>query len=131
MAGRRSHITKKKLRDKAKARNLKWVGLVPINSISGTQWECSKKHRWFASLNSVSGCPECKRIARALKESDYHALAEMREITWVGPLPRNTISTSKWRCPQGHEWWATHASIKYGTKCPHCAPHQATYVVVD
>ncbi len=58
---------------------------------------------------------------RAKSHSDYHALATARGLSWLGPLPANVLTPTRWRCPHGHRWLARYNHIRAGHGCPECA----------
>lgn len=58
---------------------------------------------------------------RAKSHSDYHALATARGLSWLGPLPANVLTPTRWRCPHGHRWLARYNHIRAGHGCPKCA----------
>ncbi len=57
----------------------------------------------------------------AKTRADYHALARARGWRWLGPFPKNVLEPTRWRCAQGHRWWARYNHVRTGTRCPHCA----------
>ena len=58
----------------------------------------------------------------ARKTAAYHeALAERRELTWLGPFAGNTKALTGWRCCRGHEFWACYNNVDQGMGCKFCA----------
>lgn len=104
----------------------KWVGTMPSGIVHHTTWECDKGHTFtttYATLRrSRHGCPVCAGN-RPKTIQGYHAIAEHVGLEWLGPLPVNTKSKSEWRCPQGHLFKTSYASVSnsHGTGCPICA----------
>lgn len=107
----------------AQSRGYSWIGPFPKNTKCQTWWECQEGHRWSAKYNSIhngNACPYCASNGRKL-EKDYLALASLRSIEWLGPLPVNANTLTKWRCKNGHVWGSKYATIYMGKGCPHCA----------
>lgn len=57
-------------------------------------------------------------------EPEYLAIAKLRNIIFVGPVPKNVGTKTTWRCLAGHEWQASYADVRNGAnaKCRICAP---------
>lgn len=53
-------------------------------------------------------------------EKDYHNLAKEKGWKWVGLLPQNTKSKTKWRCGCGVVTNCTYQAIERGKQCPAC-----------
>lgn len=107
----------------ANDRGFQWIG-PPVQSIRDkTGWQCSVGHTWettFSIIQRGSGCPHCS--GRAVKTpADYHALAHLRGISWLGPEVPTVLEKTWWRCPKGHKWEAKYNGIQQGTGCPYCA----------
>lgn len=102
----------------AKKRGFTWLGPLPPSSASKTYWSCGL-HEWetrFGTIQRGSGCPKCAGVAVVTHE-DYTLKAQQRGFTWLGPLPQNGTTKTRWSCGQ-HEWMATYANLR---GCPHCA----------
>lgn len=109
----------------AKERGFRWIGKkLPPTTHHKTLWECSQEHQWKAAYTSIRqgrGCRACAGQSPKT-EDDYHALAEEREIHWVGDkLPPNTHHRTLWECRDGHRWKARYGNIQQGGGCPVCA----------
>ncbi len=53
--------------------------------------------------------------------SSYHALAEARGFSWIGPEVRSTMHKTGWQCrPKGCIWYAPYNNIQKGGGCPIC-----------
>ncbi len=50
----------------------------------------------------------------------YGALAERRELTWLGPIAGNTKALTGWRCCRGHEFLACYNNIDQRMRCKFC-----------
>lgn len=108
----------------AKKNGFEWLGQeLPPNTQSKTPWKCSERHIWESTYNIIQsgkGCPFCGGKAPKTIE-DYHALAQERNFSWLGnALPETTFIKAKWKCPEGHTWSTTYASIRNGKGCPKC-----------
>lgn len=111
----------------AHERGCTWIGPKVKTTHVKTEWECSKKHRWYATYHSVlseKGCPTCAIDRRASKRrhdpAEYHKLAEERGIHWLGPEVRNTGEKTRWECSEGHQWFTRYNDILKGGGCPTC-----------
>lgn len=107
----------------ANERGCTWLGPEVPNTGTKTRWRCSEGHEWRARYDSIQrghGCPVCGGTAPRTPE-DYHVLATERGFDgWLGPEVPNVRTKTKWRCDQGHEWWATYNRIQQGYGCPVC-----------
>ncbi|MBE2197472.1 MAG: tyrosine-type recombinase/integrase [Anaerolinea sp.] len=107
----------------AAERRLFWVGPEPRNVHESTGWLCREcHHEWetaYATLREGSGCPQCVTRALALTEADYRGLAETKLVAWLGPLPLNTQTPTRWLCLVcDHEWEISYNGLR---GCPACA----------
>ena len=50
----------------------------------------------------------------------YRAIAERRELTWLGPIAGNTKALTGWRCCRGHEFLACYNNIDQRMRCKFC-----------
>lgn len=108
----------------ADKRQFTWLGPFPQNAKTKTSWECGNGHVWdarFSDISSGYGCPECARNKARLSESDYRKLADRRGFIWIGPLPHNIQTCTKWECGNGHIWNASFGGIYSGNGCPRCS----------
>lgn len=65
------------------------------------------------------GCPYCGGKMPKI-EQDYHELASLHGIEWIGKFPGRTMYKTEWRCQSGHEWQATYSSVQQRHGCPIC-----------
>jgi len=89
-------------------------------------WQCEQGHRWRAVPGRIkrgSWCPACARNQK-LKLEDYRALAAARGGNCLSKRYANNDSKLRWRCANGHEWYATGSSVRRGSWCPRCAHNQ-------
>jgi hypothetical protein len=87
-------------------------------------WECSEKHKWWASpghvKNSKSWCPICSKTTR-LTIQEMYTIAESRGGRCLSKTYKNAHSKLKWQCAKGHIWETKPAYIRRGHWCPVCA----------
>ena len=95
-------------------------------------WECSRRHRWFAMINSRSngrGCPYCSGRKVWIGFNDLPTTNLQLAMEWDyeknGNLqPENFTAGSHtkiwWKCKQGHSWKVEVYSRKKNG-CPYCA----------
>ena len=97
-----------------------------INNKKNLKWQCSKGHKWSASLNSIknhgSWCPHCVVEASRLSLRDAQAVALSRRGTYLSIEYVGATAPMKWQCSKGHKWIASLNQIKNrGSWCPQCA----------
>lgn len=98
------------------------------NAQTKLEWECENLHRWLATPNSIqrgSWCPECAKsrsgATQRLNVQDVISLAKNRGGQCFISEYKNTSQKVLWSCAEGHEWFATIASVRKGTWCPECS----------
>lgn len=98
------------------------------NSNTPVEWRCRENNHVFrasyANVRSGWGCPYCSnRIPKT--ESDYHALATAKSLSWEGEqLPPTVTAKTEWSClAQGHIFSRSYHSInsRPNSRCPVCA----------
>jgi glutaredoxin len=104
-------------------RGFRRIGGIPDKVSIKTEWECSKKHRWFATYASIrqgSGCPHCAgQFPKTCQ--DFHNLASEKGIYWKGKEVVNNRTKTEWECLEGHVWLDTYTRVRYKKNtCPHC-----------
>lgn len=108
----------------AESRDFKWIGETLVNTRTNTLWECQKcRRKWPAPYSNIlggSGCPSCANLAPKIEE-DYRALAQRRQIEWLGPMAVNTKEPTVWRCAAGHQWRASYNQIHRTRQCWQCS----------
>ena len=95
-------------------------------------WNCSKSHKWQASVASrarnSSGCPYCIGQLTLPEDSIKHLSPNlMSQWNWDKnkKLDPSTIALKSgkkawWKCEKGHEWSAEIKSRSLGRGCPYC-----------
>lgn len=84
------------------------------------QWECARKHRWFAIPNSIkqgSWCLLCAFERRSKTLDDMHALARQHGGQCLSERYIDCEHKLRWRCAQGHVWEANCGPISRGHWC--------------
>ena len=91
-------------------------------------WKCESGHTWNATVSSRSGgngCPICaNRVVLvgfndlATTNSELAAQADGWDPTTV---VANSGKTTRWKCSDGHTWYATLDSRSRGNGCPICS----------
>lgn len=115
--------TEEDYRALAKRRGFKWLGPPVKNTLIRSEWQCSNGHVWLGRFSEISrgiGCPACAGI-EPRREEDYVALAKKLEIEWLGPMPKNVKTKTKWRCEKQHTWSMTYKVVRQRGVCPICA----------
>ena len=89
------------------------------------RWRCAKGHIWQAPPTYIKSkpawCPYCSS-RRHLTIDDMRQLAARRNGKCLSKKYVDTKTKLKWRCLDGHTWWARPGSIKSdGHWCPECA----------
>jgi hypothetical protein len=52
---------------------------------------------------------------------DYHTLAHSKSYEWLAELlPQNSVTKTRWRCDNGHEFEAVYHNLSQGHGCPVC-----------
>jgi hypothetical protein len=109
----------------ASERRFTFVGIVPKNTRTKTDWCCGAGHIWSASFDHIfnhrRGCPKCYGNA-PVTENQYAEAARARGWTYLGPFPRNAHVPVSWKCGNRHEFKARYHDItSQNTGCPDCA----------
>ena len=99
------------------------------------KWRCKKGHEFTESYQMLqlavkrgyTWCPKCAnrrkiKITKGLKYSinDMQAIARSRGGYCLSPEYLGYGIKLKWRCKEGHEWWAPPGNVKFGSWCRLC-----------
>jgi len=116
-------LTIEEAKAEADKRGGKCLSTTFSNSHSLLTWECSKGHKWKASLANVrnkgSWCPEC--FQKRITIEDARALAREKNGFCLSPeyFPDRKLL---WECSRGHQWQAFIGNVKIrGSWCPICS----------
>jgi hypothetical protein len=100
-----------------------------VNNRLPLEWECSKKHRWFARPSNIKSghwCPYCSPNAAAMLGNEgllkkCQQIAESRGGNCLSDIYVTARKPLQWQCSKGHIWEATPDNVKRGKWCPECA----------
>lgn len=115
-------------KDIAKKKGGKCLSDEYVSNRSKLEWECHKKHRWFAPLRNInerdSWCPECRKEKR-----QNELLNKIKPILTLkgwkiigGEIENWKKRTLKINCGEGHQWITSPQAIKHNG-CPECVKH--------
>lgn len=126
-----ARLTIKEMYELAKLREGECLSKEYVNNRAPLEWKCNKGHVWKANAHDIKSghwCPKCAISTNAIKKR--LTIDEM----WQIAISRNgeCLSESyigghiklKWKCKEGHTWWATPSSVKSGKWCLICAGKQ-------
>jgi hypothetical protein len=94
-----------------------------VNVKAPLTWQCAVGHRWRSSSEGIlrgSWCLTCY-LGELPNLEQMRRLAEKRGGACVSTRYDNDRRKLRWRCREGHHWFASPNSIKAGTWCPRCA----------
>jgi hypothetical protein len=94
-----------------------------VNNRTNLSWECQHGHRWKASPQNIRAgkwCPSCAGNL-SLTMRGMQSLARQRGGRCLSRVYINNQTKLRWRCVEGHTWWAIPNSIQRGTWCRVCA----------
>ena len=108
----------------AASRDLFWLGPKPSDVTKKTNWRCKLCNcDWkapYSSLQQGSSCPQCAVGRQRKQPDDYHAVAQISGLEWLGPEVKSNKIKTNWQCNLGHVWKSTYDSIQGGHGCPVC-----------
>lgn len=118
-------VDMKKLADNWKGR---CVSRRIINVHSPLKWLCAEGHRFKAVPRNIQRghwCPRCAHNARGtLKE--MNTIAAKRGGKCLSHWYVNAQTPLKWRCAEGHVWFARPSGVKSGDWCAQCYRERGT-----
>jgi hypothetical protein len=93
-----------------------------VDSLTLMEWECAQGHRWKAVPHAIRQGHWCKKCADERLRFPVQAVQEVAASRGGQCLSAYSNSQTKleWQCGNGHQWWATFASVKQGSWCPQC-----------
>jgi thiol-disulfide isomerase/thioredoxin len=109
--------------DIAKKKGGKCLSKKYINIHTLLKWQCKQGHEWMSSpahIKYTSWCPYCAGLVKKTIEEMYE-LAKNKGGQCLSKEYINSKSNLKWRCKEGHEWFARFDSIRLSQWCPKCA----------
>ncbi len=80
-------------------------------------WECNVcKNKWITNYNSIymgKRCPKCLNIVK-ITEQNYHEIAKINGISYLGPFPKRTRFKTNWRCRCGEIFSRQYHFVRLG-----------------
>lgn len=130
-SGRRSRINIGQIKQIAKERGGLCLSESFENINDKLKWQCMKGHRWSATGNNVknngSWCPVCaiEKSAKKLRHdiSIFKKIAINRGGLCLSEIYKNSLTKLKFKCGNGHIWYAQPHHIKNGSWCNVCSPY--------
>ena len=107
----------------AASRGFTWTEKKAANTSAPTSWQCAYGHKWRAPYDTIRdghGCPYCANRVRKVAEQ-YRLLAEQTGLVWLGPVPKNSKSSTSWLCPKGHRIEKSFNSVQRGSGYAICS----------
>lgn len=93
-----------------------------INSAKKLKWQCDKGHvftRYPFDLRKGMWCSYCRGTRHTIES--MQDLAKTKGGKCLSKKYINAGTKLKWKCKEGHTWFAIYPPIKYGHWCPVCA----------
>lgn len=94
------------------------------NSKSKLSWKCKKGHVWESSIQTINRrqtwCPTCRGWRASININDMKEMSATRGGECLSRKYTNAKTKLKWRCKEGHIWWAIPDNVRRGTWCPKC-----------
>jgi len=87
------------------------------------EWQCGKGHIWEATPQVVRGgswCPTCMEPTPDAGIARVSTMARGLGGLCLSGQYHDPNKRLRWRCGEGHEWWATEATILTEGWCPLC-----------
>ena len=114
-------ITIDEMRKIAKEREGECLSDIYINNHTKLRWKCKNDHEWQATANRIKNgtwCPICSSNLLTIEE--MQKIAEKNNGKCLSIEYINNKIKLKWKCSEGHEWFAVPNHIKSGGWCPAC-----------
>ncbi len=118
----RNPLTIQDMQKLAKNKKGKCLSKKYVTARSKLKWECQKGHNWKAIPDAIkrgSWCPYC--AGKHITISDLQKNAKERGGKCLSKQYINAHTKLKWKCKNGHIWYARPNSIRSGQWCPICA----------
>ncbi|WP_339176926.1 zinc-ribbon domain-containing protein [Paenibacillus sp. FSL R5-0701] len=117
----------KLLKELAQQREGRCLSRIYYNVDTKLRWECKVGHQWESTPYSVkngSWCPTCASkhsgMYRKNNIRDMKRLAEKNDGICISDTYVNSQTKLRWKCKEGHEWFANPNNIQQGSWCPTC-----------
>ena len=115
-------LTIEKMQEIAEEKGGKCLSDEYANSHTKLKWRCNKGHEWLAVPYPIKNgvwCPNCSDISLSIEEMKNIAIKRGGECLSINYI--NNKTKLKWKCSEGHKWFAVPNHIKGGGWCPICA----------
>lgn len=92
-------------------------------TIGKLEWKCNRGHVWPAPYSRIKNgkwCPECNLERQRNGLSSAHKLANNMGGLCLNKYYKNANTKMKWKCCNGHIWFAVYSSIRRGSWCAIC-----------
>jgi hypothetical protein len=123
----RPNLTIQKCKEIAHLKGGLCLSTTYISYTSPITFECSLKHQWTTTMQSVkqgSWCPQCATIKRADTQrysiENCYVAARHNDGLCLSNKYINADTKYKWQCKNGHIWYATYSAVKGGSWCKQC-----------
>ena len=120
--GEKRRLTIEEMQEIAKSRGGECLTKKYVNSQTKIKWKCKEGHVWWATPGCVKygdWCPVCGGVAKLTIE-EMQEIAKSRGGKCLSTEYINSRMKLKWKCADGHMWWAAPHDVKGGTWCPDC-----------
>lgn len=115
-------ISSDELNKLEKEKGYKLLSPIPKNSQEKCNWLCPNGHEIINHLSNLKGSGGCRICSNKMvkNETDYLNLAKKLGIEFIGPLPPNVHTKTKWKCRCGEIVDATYTNTKNNKMCYDC-----------
>lgn len=105
------------------------IGLLPKTTSDTAEWKCSNDHKFRTSISNIKAGRACLLCGREKTvafhrhtNSRYNALGEIARCEFLGPLPVNVNSKTRWKCNLCKLVFdASYRALERAGKCPGCS----------
>jgi hypothetical protein len=111
-------LTLHALRKLAGLKSGRCLSLEYVNSAHPLRWQCAAGHEWMARPSSIRAghwCPFCARNKRLIL-AEMQRIARERGGKCLSTTYKNGRTPLLWECTYGHQWKASPAKIKSGSR---------------
>ena len=119
-------LTIEEMQNIATSRGGNCLSKVYVNNYTKLEWECKKKHTWWAEPSHVKQgrwCPTCGKDSQRLSIEKMHEIAQKKNGRCLSQQYESSYTKLEWECQLGHVWLATPHTIK-NCWCPVCANYK-------
>ena len=119
-------LTIEEMQSIANSRRGKCLSKDYVNNYTKLNWECEKKHAWWAEPSHIKRgrwCPICGKSGQRLSIESMRSLALSRSGKCLSETYVNDHTKLMWECVRGHRWSTTPHTVLRGCWCPVCKTH--------